>query len=69
MPEAPDPYRLKWIESDIRKLKLTTEDHTKKLDKIDRNQLIIGMVIILLGVGSKLFSGPITDLVKAYLGI
>lgn len=69
MPEAPDPYRLKWIEADIKKLKQTSEGHTDKLDKINRNQLIMGFVIIALGVGSKVMSGPITDLVKAYLGI
>lgn len=77
MPEAPDPYRLKWIEADIKSLKETAipdinkkvDAHTTKLDKIDRNQLIMGFVIIALGVGSKVLSGPIADLLKNYLGI
>lgn len=69
IPPVPDPYRLRWIEDSIKKLEATTAKHTDKLDKIDRNQLIMGFVIIALGVGSKVLSGPIADLLKNYLGI
>jgi hypothetical protein len=77
MPEAPDPWRLKWIEADIKALKEQAipdlrkliDAHTDQLTKINRNLLIMGFAIMGLGVASKVFSGPIADLVKNILGI
>lgn len=77
MPEAPDPWRLKWIEADIKALKENglpelrklIDAHTDQLTKINRNLLIMGFAIMGMGVASKVFSGPIADVVKNLLGI
>lgn len=77
LPEPPDPWRLRWIEAsikDINEVKLadirsTIKDHGDQLTKINRNVLILGFAIMGLGVASKVFEGPIAELVKNILGL
>lgn len=72
-PEA--SFRFKWLERDIKEVKEGYEALVKrvdglsdKIDKINRNQLIIACIIIGLGVGSRLFSTDTIELFKKIAG-
>ena len=67
-----DQYRFKWIERDIKEMKEQHSDLKASVDKIDprvRRIEIMGYVIIVLGITSKVFSAEIADILKALIGI
>jgi hypothetical protein len=65
-------FRFRWIERDIKEMKEAHTELKDTVDKIDprvRRIEIMGYIIIVLGITSKVFSAEIADVVKALIGL
>jgi len=69
-------FRFKWIERDVGEIRQGLEDlgelvkgHTVQLEKLNRNVLVMGILIIGLGIGSKVLSEPTIEIIKHILGL
>lgn len=62
-------WRFKWLERDMKLLNDRTDHVIERLDRIDRRILIIGSIIIGLGIGSRILSDPVLEIIKRMVGL